>query len=372
MALTNKFSDISSGTPGTQPTGWSEVGTVPPTLTVETASGEGIPQKNGTQVGKVVWGIGGAFVGISATLTGLIIGMKYRPGIWVYVPSVNGQDVGVLINSGPTGESTVGRARDTWLWCEVEFTATATSHDFAVWPDSPPSIANQKTYFDFPQLLVTTRWGFPGIPDGQVRPGQLAAIYDNLDKFLPLQADNKPATQFDGYLSLDTLGKLWINDTADVYHQVGKRSMVHVGRESTAQSAASATDVAISWDTERTDTNSMWAVSPNPTRLVIPFAGIFLVQWQLIWSNLVDNQSYIYFIKLNGTTDIASSSQIGSAGGWSLSGNGATIYSFAANDYLEAFFRQISGVSENSGINGETASGAGLCQMSVTALRIPA
>jgi hypothetical protein len=48
-------------------------------------------------------------------------------------------------------------------------------------------------------------------------------------------------------------------------------------RRTTTQSYSNATLAAISWDTEDADNNSIWALSPNPTRFVIPGSGSKLV-----------------------------------------------------------------------------------------------
>jgi hypothetical protein len=48
-------------------------------------------------------------------------------------------------------------------------------------------------------------------------------------------------------------------------------------RRTTAQSYSNGTLAAISWDTEDADNNAIWALSPNPTRFVIPGSGSKIV-----------------------------------------------------------------------------------------------
>jgi hypothetical protein len=48
----------------------------------------------------------------------------------------------------------------------------------------------------------------------------------------------------------------------------------------TSQSATTATWTTISWSAEREDTDAMWAVSPNPTRVTVTKAGIYALNFQ--------------------------------------------------------------------------------------------
>lgn len=368
MALTNKFTEISEGTAGNQPSGWSEVGTVPPTLTIETAASKGIAPKKGANIAQIAWGIGGAFVGISYTLTGLTVGMKYRPGMWLYVPSVNGQNVGVLINGGPAGDSTVGRARDTWLWCEVEFTATTTSHTFAVWPDTPPLVAGKVTYCDVSELMVTSRLGFPGIAESAVRAGQLSALWDNIDTCLPSRQDNFP-TLFPGYLSRRTgTNELGIQQNSSAYFLLSPVCVL-VSRVAD-QLIQPATDTLISWDTVDDDHADFWSPG-SPTLLTVPSwaSGWYLVSWviQAETGGSV-NASYRAIIQKNSAEILRSNEA--ATDSYAMTCVGSGMWWFNGGDTVSVVFRHIAAAAKNIK-SVETGTGSGRNSLSMMLIGQP-
>lgn len=368
MVLINKFNEISDGTVGTQPSGWTETGTVPPVLTIETAASKGIIAKKGSNIAQIAWGVNGSSVGIAFTLTGLKVGMKYRPGIWLFVPSVNGQDAGVLINSGPLGDNTLGRARDKWLWCEVEFTATSTSHVFAVWPSVPPAVANKVTYCDVSELMVTSRWEFPGLAESAVRSGQLSTIWDNLDTNLPSKQDNQP-TMFPGYLSRRTTGnELGIQQNSNAYFTLSPVGVV-VSRIAD-QLVSSGVNTLVSWDTVDSDLEGFWNAG-SPTILTVPSwaSGWYLVSWVIqAETGGSPNASYFVVIQKNGV-EILRTNEV-STDGFAMTGVGSSMWWFNGGDTLSVIFRHISGVSKNIR-SVQTGSGSGRNHVSMTLIGQP-
>lgn len=92
---------------------------------------------------------------------------------------------------------------------------------------------------------------------------------------------------------------------------------------------------AISWDTETTDTDSMWASSPNPTRITPQTSGLFLVIGNVDWVDDSDTSRRVLEVHQNG-----------SATGWyssyaALSGNttGQQVFGIVScngsTDYIE-------------------------------------
>jgi hypothetical protein len=126
---------------------------------------------------------------------------------------------------------------------------------------------------------------------------------------------------------------------------------------STTQAITTATETAISFDTERFDqafgsTNvGQWSVSPNPTRLTASIAaGIYLVVGHLAFAA---SAAGTYRIALLRHTSGATVSSIGRAisGPVNTAGNGLTvsaIWPFALNDYVELTAFQDTGANLNT------------------------
>jgi hypothetical protein len=107
------------------------------------------------------------------------------------------------------------------------------------------------------------------------------------------------------------------------------------------QSIPDNVDTALTWTNELWDTTgSMWAASPNPTRLVIPVAGLYLVTGSCALASAADyNHGYIYAL-LNGTTQLPLASYQHNAGSGRFNLNYVAHHKFAVSDYIELYVNQ--------------------------------
>lgn len=107
----------------------------------------------------------------------------------------------------------------------------------------------------------------------------------------------------------------------------------------TATVSGVTTAAAISFGAESFDTASMWAVSPNPTRIVIPAAGVYSITFSGLVTFTADTYILTFSLRKNGT-EIR---QFVFRENWRwLSDDTFTVQineaaSLAANDYLEIF-----------------------------------
>jgi hypothetical protein len=135
---------------------------------------------------------------------------------------------------------------------------------------------------------------------------------------------------------------------APVWDTVLGTDLVHIGARvynSANIACANATVTALTFDTERYDSDSIHSTVSNTSRLVAPLAGRYLITGMMRYAAAANNTRYAQ-IRLNGTTFIASNSLIAA-----VSDNHdlsvATIYQLAAGDYVELIAYQNSGGSVN-------------------------
>ena len=116
---------------------------------------------------------------------------------------------------------------------------------------------------------------------------------------------------------------------------------------STTQTISNATSTAISFDTEVYDHGNLWAIG-NPTRLVAPVNGIYLVTVGIEWVANATGTRFLFF-KKNGTTDLGPShGQIGVATNDNQNRQvNSTQVKLAATDYVEVIVNQGSGGNLN-------------------------
>lgn len=110
-------------------------------------------------------------------------------------------------------------------------------------------------------------------------------------------------------------------------------------RRSTNQTIANATMTAVSFDTERWDTDAIWD-SSQPTRLTCKTAGVYVITGHVRWDNNTGGTYRLATIRLNGTTEIARQTGVLSAYG---EASVSTVYKLAVNDYVELCVYQDSG-----------------------------
>lgn len=123
---------------------------------------------------------------------------------------------------------------------------------------------------------------------------------------------------------------------------------------SATQSCPDAAATALTFNSERYDTDTMHSTSTNTSRITIKTAGLYAVGGGFVLATRGDYFQVAAQLRLNGTTTIASNS---------LSGNGAqnvfghvTVhinYKFAVNDYVELLVYQDN--SANVAVNSEVA-----------------
>lgn len=113
----------------------------------------------------------------------------------------------------------------------------------------------------------------------------------------------------------------------------------------TTQSISSSTWTAIQFNTERFNTGAMW-VSGSNTRITFAVAGRYVVSAGVTFASNATGVRDVA-IYLNGANDIALDRR-GSPGAVDLQVSIATIYEFAAGNYIELRAWQNSGVSINA------------------------
>jgi hypothetical protein len=130
---------------------------------------------------------------------------------------------------------------------------------------------------------------------------------------------------------------------------------------STTQSAANATATTLSFNSERYDTNTMHDTVTNNSRITMTTAGLYLVTAHVAFAANATGQRDLY-LQVNATTYIAmhTNPTIGAGGETFLSV--ATVFKFAASDYIIARVFQNSGGALN--VNGSSLAYG--CEMSAT------
>lgn len=104
--------------------------------------------------------------------------------------------------------------------------------------------------------------------------------------------------------------------------------------------------VAVSFASEIFDTAAMWAIG-NPTRIIFPIAGLYLVGANTDWGQNTDSELTKTIFRINGITTVYSSE-------YQLATTGGTTNSFTdsvyqvqvnTNDYLEVILSYVGGVN---------------------------
>lgn len=149
-----------------------------------------------------------------------------------------------------------------------------------------------------------------------------------------------------------------IRDLADRLERLEKADLArHIGAriyKSTDQSISNNTTTAITFDTERWDTDSFHEGVTNPTRLTIPYTGYYVFGAGLEWATAATASRREIFIRMNGTTRLVDD-EVGVAVGNTANPrmNCASYYSFTAGDYIEMMVFQNSGgaLNANASVN---------------------
>jgi hypothetical protein len=119
------------------------------------------------------------------------------------------------------------------------------------------------------------------------------------------------------------------------------------------------TDTALTFNSERYDTNNLHSTVSNTSRLTAQRAGKYLIIGHASYDAPTNGGPYQLFIRLNGTTKIAAQSvdvPIADCGngcqGQLAQLTVSAIYSLALNDYVELVTKQVSGSSQTLNVTG--------------------
>jgi hypothetical protein len=116
---------------------------------------------------------------------------------------------------------------------------------------------------------------------------------------------------------------------------------------------ANNTTTALTFDTERYDTDTMHSTSSNTSRITATTAGKYLIGGCVRFASNSTGARYL-FVVLNGTTNIVASSMAADANHYPDL-NVSTVYDLAANDYIELAVNQSSGGNLDVSVNGNTS-----------------
>lgn len=117
-------------------------------------------------------------------------------------------------------------------------------------------------------------------------------------------------------------------------------------RRTTAQSINTATVTAITFDAERTDTDTMHSTSSNTSRITITTSGRYHVYGNVAYAANATGIRYTA-IRLNGTTVVVEDARAPAGAGDATIVSIDTSYLFSAGDYVELVAFQTSGGALN-------------------------
>lgn len=148
-------------------------------------------------------------------------------------------------------------------------------------------------------------------------------------------------------------GTFWVHAPTTVDHRPYSPPTCRVFR-TTAQSIPHNVETAIAFDSERFDTDTMHSTVSNTSRITIATAGVYLVTGTMEYASSVITGERRIILKVNGTLYIG----FGQAPANTAVGSGltiATIWKFAANDYVELYAHHTNGSSAAININANAA-----------------
>lgn len=138
--------------------------------------------------------------------------------------------------------------------------------------------------------------------------------------------------------TLDILARLERLEKIDLPRDVSAR----VYNDAAISITTSGTPQALTFNTERYDTDAIHSTVSNTSRLTLPYAGKWLIIGQVEWVANATGRRQVSIV-LNNTTSIASIIEQTPSATIVSRQIITTIYSFAANDYVELSVLQTSG-----------------------------
>lgn len=116
-------------------------------------------------------------------------------------------------------------------------------------------------------------------------------------------------------------------------------------------SIAHNTVTALTFDSERFDTDGLHSTASNTSRLTAPVAGIYFVSGNIRWAANGTGRRDLYIV-VNGTTTVAADSRPPVSGADPIDQSISTLVNLAAGDYVELQVYQSSGGALNVEVAG--------------------
>jgi predicted enzyme related to lactoylglutathione lyase len=107
------------------------------------------------------------------------------------------------------------------------------------------------------------------------------------------------------------------------------------------------TETALTFNSERFDTDTMHSTSVNTGRITFTTAGTYLVGGSIRWADAASTAAQRLAIRLNGTTKITEALNNHANNGGSPLEVGGRLYPFSAGDYIELVAYQNTGGTIN-------------------------
>lgn len=164
-------------------------------------------------------------------------------------------------------------------------------------------------------------------------------------------SSTRPSDPYEGQVAYETDTNRWAGYDGSTWqpslHNPPACRVYNTG----TQALNNATTTAITFDSERYDTDSIHSTSSNTSRLTFATAGLYSIGGTVSLTGETDYTSIVVLIRLNGTTSIGQTRLLAAG---TFSADQPTmqvhaVYKFAANDYVELCV-----IQENTSANSET------------------
>ena len=117
--------------------------------------------------------------------------------------------------------------------------------------------------------------------------------------------------------------------------------------KSANQSISNNTLTAVTFNSEFFDTNSFHSTVTNTSRITVPTTGYYQVNGILTWRANTNAGDLYSYLKVNGTTNLATPWIESGAANDGVTISISTIANLTANDYLELYVLQLTGISKD-------------------------
>lgn len=111
-------------------------------------------------------------------------------------------------------------------------------------------------------------------------------------------------------------------------------------------------DTVVTFDSNRFDPTGMHSTVTNTSRITFASPGVYSLMFSGELAAATDYQTHYAYFRLNGSTVIGVGNSAAVTGGApGCETNAATIYKFAANDYIEVLVRHVNGAAAARNLN---------------------